>query len=169
LVDGQRMTREEFEARYADRRVVATLDDYKAVYELVIDLFNEGVEASVSPSVREAVRAVAAMCAQGEDTVSVSELAKRLNLDKSATSRRVRVACELGYLINLEERRGKPARLTIGEPMPDEEEVLPRPETLAEENIPVIPPCNTATLQHPALAVDLSPAERYYLNLASQE
>jgi hypothetical protein len=34
-------------------RVVATLDDYAAVYELTADLVAAGVGASVSPTVRE--------------------------------------------------------------------------------------------------------------------
>ena len=40
-------------------RVVATLDDYAAVYELTADLVAAGVGASVSPTVRETVAAVA--------------------------------------------------------------------------------------------------------------
>jgi hypothetical protein len=76
----------------------------------------------------------------------VAELAKRLNLDKSATSRRVRVATEKGYLVNLEERKGKPAQLVPGEPLPDEKPVLPAPDEVGGEG-GNIPPCNTATLQ----------------------
>lgn len=128
-------------------RIVATLDDYRAVYDLVIDLLNEGVEATVSPTVRETCDAVAELWeAHAQKPVSVAELAKRLNLDKSATSRRVRVATEKGYLINLEERKGKPAQLVPGEPLPDEKPVLPAPDEVGGEggNIPL---CNTATVQ----------------------
>jgi hypothetical protein len=35
-----------------------------------------------------------------------------------------------GYLVNLEDGKGKPARLTIGEPLPEDVEVLPSPEKL---------------------------------------
>ena len=33
---------------------------------------------------------------------------------------------------NLEERRGKPARIVLGDPLPDEVEILPSPERLEE-------------------------------------
>jgi len=33
-----------------------------------------------------------------------------------------------GYLVNEEERKGRSARLTLGDPLPAEVEVLPRPE-----------------------------------------
>ena len=33
---------------------------------------------------------------------------------------------------NLEEKRGKPARIVLGDPLPDDVEILPSPETLEE-------------------------------------
>jgi len=36
-----------------------------------------------------------------------------------------RAAVEHGYLVNLEDRKGKPARLVIGEPLPEETDILP--------------------------------------------
>ena len=39
-------------------RIVATLDDYTVVRDLVADLISEGVEVTVPPIVREAVEAV---------------------------------------------------------------------------------------------------------------
>jgi hypothetical protein len=51
-------------------------------------------------------------------------------LDKSAVSRRVARAVERGYLDNQEKTRGKPAKLVIGDPLPDEATVLPDPALL---------------------------------------
>jgi hypothetical protein len=42
----------------------------------------------------------------------------------------VRVAVERGYLRNAEDRKGRPARLIVGEPMPEDAEILPSPEEL---------------------------------------
>ena len=53
-----------------------------------------------------------------------------LGIDKSSASRRVRQAIKAGYLINEEGTRGKPMRLRIGDPMPEEVQVLPTPEQL---------------------------------------
>jgi hypothetical protein len=64
--------------------------------------------------------------------VQVTAVAKVLDIDKTSALRRVRVAIEDGYLINLEERKGRPARLTLGDPLPAERSVLPSPEQLTE-------------------------------------
>ena len=58
-------------------------------------------------------------------------LVKELKLDKSTVSRRVNAAIELGYIVNAEERRGRPARLKTYDPLPDEEEILPLPEAIS--------------------------------------
>ena len=111
-------------------QIVATLEDYAAVRELVADLISEGVNASVSKTMRETVQAVATLQAITPGGVSLPQLVKTLNLDKSSVSRRANDAQSKGYLVNLEDGKGKPARLTIGEPLPDDVEVLPPPEKL---------------------------------------
>lgn len=66
-------------------------------------------------------------------TVAQRAIVSQLSdVDKSAVSRRVRVALDAGYLVNLEERRGRPHRLDLGEPMPDDLEILPSPDALTE-------------------------------------
>jgi len=109
----------------AQGRIIATLDDYAAVRELVADLVAEGVGATVPATIRETVAAVAEITQGRDEPASLAEVAKRLGLDKSAASRRVRAAVEHGYLVNLEDRKGKPARLVIGEPLPEETDILP--------------------------------------------
>jgi hypothetical protein len=98
------------------------------VRDLVADVFAEGIGATVSTTVRETVDAVAAL---KKDEVSLGELAAKLALDKSVTSRRLRQATELGYLVNRETRRGRPARIVLGDPMPEVVKLLPEPAELA--------------------------------------
>jgi hypothetical protein len=114
----------------AGGRIIATLEDYSAVRALVGDLVASGVEATVRPEVRETVNAVAGLLADGEIEVRQADLRTVLKLDKSAISRRVADALDRGYLRNLEERKGRPARLLLGDAMPDEMDVLPAPERL---------------------------------------
>lgn len=137
--------------RDQEGRVVATMADYAAIHALVADLVSESVQATVSPTVRETVAEVSRLAGAGTDKtpVSVAQLAAKLNLDKSAVSRRVRVAVEQGYLLNLEDRKGKPARLVPGDALPEDTPVIPTPQTLAEHwgGGMSIPPCNTATVQ----------------------
>ncbi len=109
-------------------RVVATVDDYAGVRELVHELLSEGIERAVPESMRETVEAVARVAPDGG--LSVTELAKVLGLDKSATSRRVSGALDRGYLKNLEDRKGRPSKLVVGESMPEHLEILPSPEVL---------------------------------------
>jgi DNA-binding transcriptional ArsR family regulator len=130
--------------RDADNYIVATIDDYKAVYDLVVDIMSEGVQATVAPRVREVVQAVKELQGKGSKEVTVTQLAKQLKLDKATISRRVREACEAGYLENREERQRKPARLIIGEPLPEERSVIPKPEDLAPTIKNVDTPSETA-------------------------
>jgi hypothetical protein len=120
--------------RDAAGRVVATLDDYAAVRELVAELLADGVEATVSPKVRETVQAVATLLetgkAKGATDVMVTAVARALQLDKGPASRRVKDAVERGYLKNLEDRPGRPARLVLGDPLPEDQDLLPEPVAL---------------------------------------
>jgi hypothetical protein len=118
-------------------RIVATLGDYAVVRDLIEKLFSEGVEATVPKTVRETVEGVAVLERRQSNTttpveISLTALAKELKLDKGPTSHRVRKAIDRGFLINHEEKRGKPARLAIGDPLPDEIQILPEVGALEE-------------------------------------
>jgi hypothetical protein len=55
--------------------------------------------------------------------------------NKSALSRRVAGALDGGYLKNQEERKGRPARRVLGDPLPANRDVLPRPDRLSRERL----------------------------------
>lgn len=117
--------------RDGDDRIVATLEDYEAVRDLVEDLVSDGIDATVPATVREAVAAVGRLREDAEgDPVSLAAVARELDLDKSAASRRVRRAVDAGYLKNLEDKRGKPAHLVPGDPLPEDLRILPPTEAL---------------------------------------
>jgi hypothetical protein len=116
--------------RDEDGRIIAQIQDYVVVRELIADLVAVGVDATVKPEVREVVRAASALIEKGQQEVRQSELKSALQLDKSAISRRVADALDGGFLKNLEDRKGCPARLIIGEALPDNQEVLPSYEQL---------------------------------------
>ena len=64
-----------------------------------------------------------------------TDLARTLKLDKSSISRRVGAALDGGFLKNLEDRKGRPARLVLGDPMSGDLEVLPFAERLARDHL----------------------------------
>jgi hypothetical protein len=117
------------ETRARDDRgyIVATVADYTAVYGLVEKLFGEGIEATVPAIVRETVEKVAELLADGASAVSATALAKALQLDKGAIHHRVGKAIKAGYLVNQQDRKGKPAQYFLGDPLPGELEILPAP------------------------------------------
>jgi hypothetical protein len=108
-------------------RVVATIDDYAAVYDLIVDLMAAGVDASVPATTRETVAAVAALTTQQHPRTGATlrQVAEHLKLDKSSASRRVNAAIKEGFLINGEERKGRSACLEVGEPLPNERATRP--------------------------------------------
>jgi len=71
---------------------------------------------------------VAALLEKGQEEVRQSELKAVLQLDKSAISRRVADALDGGFLKNLEERKGRPARLILGDALPADYDVFPPPD-----------------------------------------
>ncbi len=125
--------------RDADGRIVATLDDYAAVRDLVAELVADAADVTVPVSVRETVRAVDTLGTEGDSKqgVTVSAVARSLRLDKSAASRRLRAAVDRGYLKNLEERKGRPGRFVLGDPLPADLDILPPPEALTPDRCSV--------------------------------
>jgi hypothetical protein len=116
--------------------VIAALSDYDMVRALVKEAFSEGIEAAVPKAVRETVEALEELTDEeggAEGTVSVSRLAQHLGLDKTTVSRRVKRATDLGFVVNDEEQKGKPAKLHPAEPMPADRDVLPTAGEVEEE------------------------------------
>ena len=129
LIAAHALLHRERRSRDEQGRIVAMPRDYAAVRKLVGDLFAEGVDATIKPETQEAVAAVRAL---GKDDVSVTEIAKFLKLDTSTASRRVRDAVQRGYLANNETRKGRPARIALGDPLPSNRQILPHPDRLAD-------------------------------------
>jgi hypothetical protein len=109
-------------------RIVADLEDYAVVRDLVVDLVSEGVQATVTREVREAVAAVEKL--DREHGASRQEIAGKLRLDPSAAGRRLQSAKTKGYLRNLETTRGRHGRWVLGDPLPEDVEILPTAEAL---------------------------------------
>ena len=117
--------------RDSNGRIIATIDDFAVVRDLVSAIMSDGVGCTVSPAVRIVVEEVKKVLAEGNDHATAHHLSQRLKLDRSSITRRISVALENGYLVTLQEKRGKPFKLTLGEALPDEVEILPSPDKIA--------------------------------------
>src|SRR5215207_5217954 len=115
-------------------RIVATVEDYAVVRELVADLIGEGAEATVPKVVRETVETARQLLEDSKgEPLTIKAVGDELELDYQPTYRRVQMALEGGYLRNLEERERRPARLVLGDSLPEDWQILPDPEDLQEE------------------------------------
>jgi MarR family len=129
LIRAQALLHQASREQDAQGRIVATLEDYAAVRELVADLVSEGIEATVPATVQETIEVVKRLRQHSNgEPVTVVELARELKLDRSAVSRRVRNAKDRGCLRDLEENQRKPSRLVPGDDLPDDLQILPSPE-----------------------------------------
>jgi hypothetical protein len=128
LIRGHAILQQAVRAIDTDRGIIATIEDYEVVRDLIAELIAEGVEATVPDTVRETVEAVKKIVATGAADVSVARIAEKLRLDKASTSRRVRAALDRGFLKNLETKRGLPSRLVPGDALPEEQSILPTAE-----------------------------------------
>lgn len=119
-------------------RIIARLEDYAAVRELIVDLIAEGIDAGVPNTVRETVEAVNNLYnrkpAWEREGISFTQLMNVLGLDRSTVSRRVKLAVSKGYLC-YEEPKRKAHRVVPGEALPSNLEILPPVESLAEGGI----------------------------------
>ena len=111
---------------------MATLGDYEAVRELTTEAYAAAQDDGLTPAQRAAVAAVRALCEErgrpaAEATgISLTDVAARLRLDKSAASRRLANPLGKGYLQNLNAaQKGRSAAYVPGEPLPEATSALP--------------------------------------------
>ena len=117
--------------RDADGRLVAEVADYAAVRELVAEFWQRGGGGDQARGTGNGASGCENLLADGRDEVKQADIKKALKLDKSVVSRRVAAAVDAGVLRNLEDRKGRPTRLVLGDPLPKEIELLPKPRSVA--------------------------------------
>jgi Domain of unknown function (DUF3854) len=149
-------------------RLVAALDDYVCVHEFVADVYISSASGA-GTAVRETVEAVAHLLHDDPSRQATAVLvAEKLGIHKSNAGSRIRRALAGGWLINSAER-GRPYRLTIGEPLPPDAG-LPSPARLIElvESSPAAAlPVNDATAQPDPVIPTLEPSPAVAVSVAA--
>jgi len=108
-------------------RVIAQIEDYAAVFDLVKPMY-EATLTGATKELRATVQAVAEMLDRSE-RITATTLAARLDVDRTTAYRRVNTAINRGWIVNRETKKGQPWDLKLGEPLP-ETQGLPAPEML---------------------------------------
>ena len=127
-------------------RIIASEADYRIIYDLAGSVFGAAAAEGVTPAVRETIGTVAALT-NGEEgaTVSAHAVTTALKLGRPAVSRRLNLALKGGFLVNEEPVKGKPHKLRVGDPLP-EEVTLPTPDMVRTlEHPPESPHGDTET------------------------
>jgi len=115
-------------------RLIATLDDYRAVYDLTHQLLAEGVERAIPTPVRNLVEAVQAINEEAQTSAfertpaTYDDLVERLGIDRSNVWRNASVAIELGFVVNAQSDGGRRHELFATSKLTDDRAVLPTPE-----------------------------------------
>ncbi len=114
--------------RRSSGRIVATLEDYAQARDLLAPLFEAIATEGLTPAVRQTVETIR----EDETDVALETMVSRLGLAKSTVSERVARAVKGGWLINEEDRRGRPAKLRRGARLLESIQALPEPALLTE-------------------------------------
>lgn len=123
-------------------QIVASLDDYRAVADLMGRIVAESSGVAVNPEMQETIDAVALLTKNMPDDQGASalDIARQLKLDKSAAWRRLKNAQLEGFVVNLEARRGQPGRYRRTTQKIEPMELLPPAEALTPSK--TAQPCN---------------------------
>ena len=132
LIKACTVIRQARRARDVRQRLVADLEDYATVFDLVAEVYKASNGAS--RKVREVVQVVAEHLAKGHQYASQSDIRAASGLSKASVSRRVSDAKSGKWLLDDESRAGHPAKLRLGEALPSECG-LPMPEELRRSTV----------------------------------
>jgi hypothetical protein len=108
--------------------------DYLPVAEMIGGIVAEASGTSISKEVQETIDAVGKATASlgPEEGATADKIAKILKLDTSAAWRRLRVAMNKGFVVNVETRHRQPGRYRMTSQEVEAEPILPSPEAISE-------------------------------------
>jgi hypothetical protein len=120
LIKAVTVLRHQQRQRDANGRWVATLEDYSYVREVLNDTYSATANDGITRDVRMVVKAVAKLREKAELSVTYDQVAKHLEWNKMKSRRKAAIAIKHGWIVNRQDKRGQPADLVIGDPMPND-------------------------------------------------
>jgi hypothetical protein len=130
--------------RDADGAVIATLDDYAHARRMLEQPFADAASIEVPDGVQELLDVLSDNAAG--HGLSLSELATKMNVDRTTAQRRAQKAKALGLAVDLAGGQGRRCRLVAVARAPGDKCALPEARTLAAEMRPeeILPPASEA-------------------------
>ncbi len=114
-------------------QILAKVEDYGAVRDLVIEVFGQSIEATVPEPIKQvaiAVTSVTTHRADYKDGAPLGVIAEKIKRDKGSTSRRVAEAVDWGLVVDVGAGLGYPRKLKPGNPIPQSQDIFPTVEDL---------------------------------------
>jgi AraC-like DNA-binding protein len=111
LVQAHALLHQNRRERDRDGRIVARVDDYAAVYELVADVLAYSSGQAIPAQIRKTVEAIDQLqhhVGVAGEPVKLAEIAAHLGLHRTTISRRINGAIKLDLLQEVESQRGGP-------------------------------------------------------------
>jgi hypothetical protein len=150
LIRAHALLHQETRERDEQGRIIATVEDYEIVRDLIADVFAQELGVAVSDEITEVVDAVrdllearhrareertgtSSSLTVAEPGISTMQVARHLGLDEVTAWRRVQAALRSNYLKNLEVRPRVKARLVLGDAQLEQQSVLPNPDELHDQ------------------------------------
>lgn len=133
LVEAHALLHQAHRERDPHGQIIAELDDYAAVHELVADLLAYSSGQAIPTQIRETVEAVDHLqyhVGVAGEPVKLAEIAAHLGVHRTTVTRRINGAIKLDLLHEAETPRGGPRLVKVGEPLPEDRGVLPSPDAL---------------------------------------
>jgi hypothetical protein len=126
-------------------RIVADIDhDYETVRKLMNALIAASAGVAINPAITETIDAVtkATIDMTEAEGANAKDIGALLKLDRSSARRRLLAACDDGYIVNLEQRRGMPGKYRATGQKVEPVVILP---AAAELNAQCLSPSATGT------------------------
>ena len=129
-------------------RIVADIDhDYAVIRELMNPIVAESCGVAVNPATTATINAVVKATANMDtkEGASAKDIGVLLKLDRSGAWRRLQAACDAGYVVNLEQRKGMAGKYRATGQKVEPVALLPAADALARAFCPAsktVEPCN---------------------------
>jgi hypothetical protein len=117
-----------------DGVVVATVEDYETVYNLIKAPLSYGLQTAVAPHISDCVSAAINLHNVGVRPVTLTAVSEKMGREPGAVSRSIAEAVKQGYLINDNPGQGRQHAYRPGERALPNADVLPSPQTVCVTN-----------------------------------